>query len=89
MTASVTVLYEADAVPAVAVTVTGPVGGAGSFSKIVRTAVLGLPSVAPTGLESVRLTVSSPSKVVSEQVATKNDLLVSPALNVNVPEAEM
>src|SRR4029079_7246765 len=63
--------------PAVAVTSTG--AEVSSF-VIVKTAELGIPSDAPDGLDRSILTVSSPSKTVSGQIGTKNEVLVWPAL---------
>src|SRR5947209_8214251 len=61
-------------VSAVLVT-TSDAGGLSSLT-IVRVAVDGAPSVAPVGLDSVRLTVSSGSKVVLPCTVTVNVLSV-------------
>ena len=69
---------------------TVPAGGSGSSSVIVRIAVLGLPSVAPTAPESVRLTVSSPSHVESSRIATVNVFdTASPSPKLIVPDVDV
>ena len=58
-----------------------------AVSLIVKTAVDGVPNVAPVGPLSVRLTVSFASTTESGHVTTLNVFDVSPGAKVSVPEA--
>ena len=60
-----------------------------SLSIIVNVAALGVPMVAPpVALVKVRLTVSSPSKMLSSRIVTVKSLLpLSPAFQLSVPAA--
>jgi len=61
---------------------------AGSSSTIVSVAVRRAPSTAPpVGLRKLRLTVSSPSPIVSSRIGMVNVETIWPEAKVSVPEA--
>ena len=69
----------------VTVKVSSTARGSSLSSTMVSTAVMGVPNIAQTGLDRVRLTVSAGSSTSSSTIGTSKVWLVRPGVKVSVP----